>query len=288
MSQRGIRDALRSIVPNWLANRLGKNTGFKFLWSAALMADVMVQALLEGTRAALPGKGTPTALSYIGQGRGILRGPTEGDASYTARLQSWLTSWQNAGSDEVMLEMMQAFIGGDPSTSVMPVMRIITRAGLFTSIDSAGFTSQAVDVSWNWDTIYNPERVGYWSDFWIVVYISSARWPEYSSLTDTNWVNAWGNAGTHRQWGLGFEITRIYVDGLSSILATWKGAHTYCQGIIFTSDASLFIPGSLGVGGNPDGKWGNYSKYSGGVQVSARTTDTGGGFVRYMILPNGG
>jgi hypothetical protein len=143
MSQgRGVRDALKSIIPSWLADRAGGlNKGFKVLWTIALMADGIVKASIEGVQAALPGIGTPTALRYIGASRRIIRGLGESDAAYAARLRGWLDLWTNAASDETTLRLLQAFLGPEPNGST-PACRIINRAGLFSYLDASGNFTQ--------------------------------------------------------------------------------------------------------------------------------------------------
>ena len=290
MSQanRGIRDALKSIVPNWLSNRLKRNTGFKVLWTWALLADGLVEVMLEGFRAAMPGKGTPTALGLIGQSRGIPRGIGESADAYAARLREWLTLWENAGSDETLMALLQAFLGVDNSRPLSP-MRIVDRRGNFTSIDQFGVTSRTVDTNWNWDSISNPERSTWWSDIWIIVYVDASRWQFYTGLLDFNWTQAWGDTGGFG-WGEGHTVTREYVDGIMSIIATFKGAHTFINSVIITTDNNLFVPGSLGVAGNPNGKWGSfsYTEPSTGICAPIRTTITGAGNIRYWCPAGGG
>lgn len=284
---RGVRDALKSIVPNWLSNRLGKNKRFKVLWTWALLADGIVDVMFQGFRAALPGKGTPTALSLIGQTRGIPRGTQESDDAYAKRLLDWLTLWQNAGSDEVLLQLIQVFLGPDVSGPAM-VARVIDRAGNFTSIDPSGNFTRTRDTNWNWDGTSNPERVGWWSDIWIVIYVDSSRWPIYTSLTDTSWVNAWGNANG-LGWGFGHQVPRQIVDGINAIIATFKGAHTFVQSVIISTDTTLFVPGSITSSGNPNGKWGFFSyPDANNSQAPIRTIHTGSGDIRYWCPPHGG
>lgn len=288
MSQfRGVRDALKSVIPNWLSNRPELNNAFKVLYSAALMCDGIVEVMLEGFRAALPGKGTPTALGLIGQGRGIPRGLTESDDAYAARLRDWLRLWENAGSDETLLALLQVFLGFDNSRPLSP-MRIIDRRGNFTSITDTGVTSRTVDATWNWDSISNPERATWWSDIWIVVYVDYTRWQTYTALTDLNWQAAWGNSNG-LGWGEGHTVTRDVVDGIMALVAAFKGAHTYVQAIIVTTDNTLFVPGSLGASGNPNGKWGyfTYTNPATGVCSPIRTTLTGG-VTRYWCPVGGG
>lgn len=277
-----LRHAIKSYVPNWLSNRVGFQSAFKILYACALLCDSLIAFGLQGIDAAWPGRGTPTALALIGQGRGLIRGIGESDDSYAARLRAWLTTWRNSGSPEVLAQLIQSYLGG------MPVVRVIDRAGNFVTANADGTTTKVSDPTWNWDTVLNPERAGWWSDIWIVIYYSNATWPYYTSFTDPAWDAAWG---TYNNFGLGFEITREPVEGISQIVASFKGAHTWVSAVIFTTDVTLFVPGSLGNSGNPDGTWGNWSKPVGipMVQRRARSIETNGTeHTRYMIPNRGG
>jgi hypothetical protein len=297
MSQgRGVRDALKSIVPSWLSDRAaGFNKGFKVLWTIAQIADGVIQTGIEGVQAALPGIGTPTALALIGASRGLIRGLTETDAEYAARLTTWLDVWVGAGSDETLISLLQNFLGPDSAGGPLPVVRMVNRAGLFTTIAANGTITQTLDTDWtipasSWDTIYNPEREQWWSDLWIIVYSqinTLQRWPIYTSLTDPAWVAAWGGS----ELGFGHAVPRVAYQGVMNIIANFKAAAAYVQAVIFTTDTTLFVPGLLGITGDPDGRWGNFScRDTGGIQIPIRTISTGGGIgaVRYWCPPKGG
>jgi len=278
VSFRGVRDALRSIIPNWLADRLSNNTGYKVLYTIALLADGIIEVALQGLNAAWPGAGTPTALPLIGQSRGIIRGSGESDAAYEARLQQWNTLWQNAGADETLAQLIQTYLGNNL------VVRVISRSGTFVTANADGTTTKAIDTSWNWDTAYNPERAPWWSDIWVVVYLDT-RWPRYTYLSDTAWRSAWG---TRQGFGIGHQVPRDAVDDVLNIVATFKGAHTWVEAIIWTTDTALFVPGSLGVGGNPTEYWGGFGADTGASEVPARTDNSTGGYTRYWIPAKGG
>lgn len=296
MSQgRGVRDALKSIVPAWLADRAaGLNKGFKVLWTIALMADGIVETSLEGVRAALPGVGTATALSLIGASRRIIRGLGESDDAYAARLRGWLDLWTQAASDETTIQLIQTFLGPEPSVGQqLATVQIMNRAGLFTRVDENGVITQTIDTDWtipglDWDTIYNPERAQWWSDIWLVVYVSAFRWTRYTDLTDPTWVAAWG-AGT---LGLGHPVPREAYQGVMNILADMKGAHTFVEAVIITTDTDLFAPGTFGSPDNPNGRWGNFSapNVTTRIQEGVRNMASafGSKFTRYWAPVGGG
>lgn len=260
-SGRGLRHALKSFIPNWLSDRRGFKVAYYTLYNIALMADILVEVSLQGFRSPLPGIGTPTALPLIGQSRGLIQGLLESDGDYAARLTGWLYVWRDAGSADGLANLLKTYIGG-PTTTV----RVVDRAGNFVSANADGTTTETIDASWNWDKIYNPERTGWWSDIWIICYVDFTRWPVYTNLSDAAWLAAWG---TYNGFGTGHQVPRNMVDGVNSIIAEFKGAHTFVESIVWTSDTTLFIPGYLA--GVPDGTWGGWSKQNATrEQVAAR------------------
>jgi hypothetical protein len=274
---RNIRDALRSIVPNWLSDRPGFNVGFRVLYVIALFCDKLVEVMLEGARAPLPGVGDPSALPYIGRTRGLIRGLTESDDEYAARLRAWLQFWENAGGAEQLVSLVQTFLGGGL------VVRLISRDGRFVTANFDGSAQVALDGSWDWDSGL-PERAGWWGDMWLVVYLTDGRYPVYANLSDAAWLAAWG---TYQGFGAGMQVTRDVVDGVASLLASFKGAHTWLSAIIWTTDTNLFTPGSLG--GIPAGQFGNWSHDVATEQVPARlTVSPFTGTLRYWIPRFGG
>lgn len=255
MAIRGFRDALASIVPRWLSNRRGFTVGYKILWgSNAAILDLLVQYVTEGLAAWMPGRGTVTALPFIGRSRGILQGEAESTDSFAARLRAWLDTWAQAGSSEILAGEIQAYLGNTPT------VRIVDRSGFWVMLDPSGNITTAT-ATWNWDGNSNPERAGYWSDLWIIIYAD--EWTRYASFTDAAWLAAWGAAPG---FGAGHEVPRAAVDAILTLVERWKGAHTWVQAILFTTDAATLKPGGI----NPDGFWGYWSKIVNGVAVAAR------------------
>lgn len=292
MSSRGLRDALKSFVPKWLSDRPGLNTGFKVLYTFASLGDALIEAGLEGVRAAWPGKGTPDALPYIGQSRGILQGPLEPNATYNARLLQWLTTWENAGGDEVLVQMIQAYMIGQGSLGLgnLPVVRLVDRAGNWTIANADGTLSYATaafnwDQSLGWDDgrVHQPGSVvsGYWSDLFLIIAPSTGSAPiyaAYSGTSDPAWTSNFGPAAT---LGAGFQIPLAVADGIMQIIASFKAAHTWVRAIIWPANSTSFTPASVVV----DGTFGDWSKLGAeGQQVVARAN----GNARFMIPAEGG
>jgi hypothetical protein len=275
---RGLRASINSFVPNWLSNRLGLNNGFKILYTIALIFDAILTVCLQGIRATFPGFGTPTALPILGQARGLIMWLNETNEHYAARLINFRNTWANAGSTELLAQLIQGYLGTNP------VVRIVNRGGLFVTANADGTTSVQVDTNWDWDSTSNPEREFYWSDIWIII-SPSPYTVTFQSFTDPNWVLAWGGA---TGGGIGHNAPRVQVSNLLQLISTWKGAHTYVRAIIWTTDTTLFVPGNLTITGNPNGTWGNWCFETGGNSLPSRTRVTSLGTVRYWTPPNGG
>ena len=259
--------------PNWLWRPVIR----RVMYALLKPLDQLMEVILQGVSAAMPGFGTPTALPFIGQSRGLVQGESESNASFAGRNVNWLTTFQNDGSDEVLAQQIQDYLGNTPT------VRVVNRAGFFVTANPNGTITYATDPAWNWDGVSNPERAGWWSDIWIIVY--PAEWATYANATDPAWVAAWG---TTNGFGIGHEVGRVAYDAILALVHQRHAPHTYVQAILWCTDPALFVPGSLGTAGNPDGTWGNWSKNVNGVQTAARTTKTAGGTVRYWHPPNGG
>ncbi len=275
---RNLRNALKSLVPNWLSDRArGLNVGFAVLFAFALFCDLIIEAMYEGVFAAWPGKGTPTALALNGQSRGLIRGLAETDDAYAERLRGWLDVWPEAGSDETLVRLIQTYLGNNL------VVRIVDRAGRFTTIHADGSVTTATDATWNFDSLELPERASWNGDLWIIIYVTDGRWVTYSTLGDPAWTARWGVVGS----GIGLSSPTAAVKDIAQIIAVFKGAHTWVEAIVLTDDAAAFVPGSLGVT-YPNGRWGHWSRDIAGTQTRSRANTTAGGYVRYWVPQYGG
>jgi hypothetical protein len=281
ITPRNIRNAIKSFIPNWLSDRPGLNIGFSVIFVVALMADMFIEQLFQGTDAPLPGIGTPTALPYIGRMRGMIRGLGEADAAYIARLIGWLDLWAVAGGAETLVQLIQTVLGGGL------VIRLIDRAGNFVTANADGTTTKVTDATWDWDSeiaAHAPSRAAFWGDTWLVIYNTDGRWPTYTNTSDPAWIAAWG---TYQGFGAGLQVPRNAVDIVYQVVASFKGAHTWLAAIITCEDPTLFVPGSLG--GIPSGDFGNFGHYDmSNVYVRARLQTHFGSKVRYWIPTFGG
>lgn len=101
-----------SQAPPWLLGPLGA------AWLSAFGAtkDSIVDRAKQSVKARFAGIAPSDALSTMGGERGILRGPTEGEASYRARIQNAWNSWGYAGTAWGLLYAF--WIAGCPNVQI--------------------------------------------------------------------------------------------------------------------------------------------------------------------------
>lgn len=254
------RDILKRIVPWWLSERRAqkKTVGFRFLWSMVAMFDVLTDVLLHGMKAAWPGAGTSTALPYIGRGRGVLRGQADTNDEFAAKCRAWLERAERWGSMHGIAGELHDWLGNHPR------IRVVNRSGRWFTLEADG-TITETQAAWDWDSVTNPERAGFWSELWIIVY------PTQWALSGT-WGDGrlWGG----RDSGIGHRVTRPEVDAVKGLIAEAKSAGSRVRAVIWTSDATLFDPAvPLSC---PNGTWGTWGMDDGAGSwiASGRNTAT--------------
>jgi len=241
-----LRDAFARYVPVWLAARPGFRTAFTVLWVLVASLDVLLEACVQGLNAFLPGVGTPTALPFHARNRGLLRGQSDTDESFALRLRAWLDRWATAGSSLSVALALHEFLAN------RPMVRAITRAGVWVTVHADGSVSRT-RAAWDWDSVSNPERAGWWSEMWIVIY------PTPWALRPGASLPALAGDDGH---ALGHLATHQEVDAVLGLITAWKSAHTLVRAVIWTSDRALFdpaVPSSL-----PNGTWGQWGGTGGG------------------------
>lgn len=249
MIARRFRDALRTFIVGWLSDRPGEEkgptVGFRYVWSMVSVADNGAQTMLEALRAPWPGRGTPTALPRIGRSRGMIRGQNESDEDYSARLITWLDRARQYGTMLGVGRSIHEYLANHPR------VRVYNRAGVCVEIaETTGAVTnfKAGTTAWDWDSVSNPERAGYWWDLWICVY-------------PTPWATSgtWGDGRTWggRDSGLGHRVLRVERDALLAEIAQYKSEHSHVRAVIWTSDETLFDP--IDPSTQPDGTWGQWS-----------------------------
>jgi len=252
---RNLRHSVASYSPRWLANRPnGLNVGAKVLYTLAAVLDIFVEVQNQGTNAALPGQGTPTALPLIGFSRGITRGFLEGDTSYAQRLVQWLDLWRCAGRP---VGLLLAVLGLFLPTSL--TVRVVDNNGnwyWFNLGDTPfppGASTPALphfslsQGNWNWDG-----NTAQWWRQWLIIYVGPLGWTVGPKWGDGG---KWGDPG--RLWGIsGPQAGQL--QALRALVKQWKAAHVWVPNIILTANTARFDPAHAAGGGvNPDGTWGN-------------------------------
>jgi hypothetical protein len=288
---RGWRNTLRKVIPAWQQERPGAVVGFRFLWSLILPIDILIEQTLQGVNAWGPGSpnATPTALALLGQSRGLIQGEVEADEVFAARLRNWRTNGlvnapplvpkvgSQIGNTLVLAQQIQVFLANNPTVRIFE--RIFTTSpttpvALVTSVFPDG-TTEVQQMTWEWDTAapYTDEAGthtvatirGWWSDFWVIVT------PATYAVTGTTLAALVPIWGTSSGVGIGHAVPRRSVDAILRLVAQFKGAYTYCRGIVWSYDSTLFDPGNPSAPGNPDGTWGMWIKDNGsGGATTAR------------------
>lgn len=273
-----------SFIPAWMANRPGFQTFAKLLFVHALMCDQAIQVALEGVRAGFPGYDERTDnLGLIGASRGLIQGETETADHFIARLQNWLTTAKDMGGDVGMALQLWNYIAGNPP------LRVISRNGLFTSVDADGNVTQTQTSGvWNWDSVCSPERANDWWDYWVVIY------PTQGYVVDTG---VWGDSGeaslppvsnpVDYDIGIGHTCTRAEVGAITTILRQWKGQHVNLKCVIWSYGTDYYAPTGP-VSGSPDGTWGlwlNRSTNTPTRNTTDRFWDTGFDFSFSKLSP---
>lgn len=255
------RDQVGGYIVKWLNARLaqGKTNGYRVIVGLVAVLDAGLEFLIQGKIASFPSLGTPTALGHIGRSRGILRGLADTNAQYAQRLLEWLDSWKHAGIAEQIVRRIYEYLPAHPR------VMFVNRSGYWVVIDSGVVTKTTRPLSdWNWDTLSNPERSGFWSEFWLIVYP-----PTYTPNTD-----AYGDPGltwTDDGYALGFSDAPLeQLRTIRNLVATWKSAHSMPRTIIFVNPLFPTDFDPDGAGTMPDGYYGQWSKIVAGVSVPAR------------------
>jgi hypothetical protein len=205
-----------------------------------------MDVLVQGLKAAWPGAGTPTALQYIGRGRGVIRGQGESDENYVNRLIPWLDRAKRFGSMDAIALGLHEYLANHPR------VRVVNRAGYMVTCETDGTLTRA-QVAWDWDSFTDPGNATHWWDEWIIVY--PTQWP-----SETAWGpgEVWGGP-----LGFGHDVTREEVDAVLTIIRQTKAEHSFVRSIIWSYDALLFDP--MTPSSFPDGTWGTWAIRIGGV-----------------------
>lgn len=261
---RNLRDLVERFVPSWLGDNdpSSPSYGFRVLWGAVAIVDGVLEVMMQGSLAST-GKGTPTALEYIGQARGLIRHQDETDAEYGRRLSTWIDRAKENGSGYRLPLAIHDYLRSHPR------VRVFRRGGHCLTVDTDRTITIDAETAWDWDSVSHPERntveAPWWSDLFIVVYARGTvsdpieQWPHRpGGMADLT-----GEDG----FVLGHMATNQEVDAIKGLVQLCKAAHTCVRAVIWTSDPALFVPSD--DASMPDGTWGTWSTNVAGSQVAS-------------------
>lgn len=295
------RHIMRELLPPWLKRSLGDSLCAEGLFTVYdLDAEYMRDALL----ARMPSYAPADALPLIAADRGVPIGPAEPEDVLRVRLILWLDFLQLAGLPLGLLLAMQAVLA-----PAYPTVRVVTQQSLWYLLEEgavgrmlalpgyeplppttyelgpnwpAGQVAPAIErlraqlllerlvvdpPNWDWDS----ESIvhgsgGRWSA-WVIAY----------SVAPTDWVAPEGNWGDPGDWGDGGYWGVEFPAGVDpgnvyhETMGRFKPAGSWIRWFIVSFDPVLFDaeePEGLGV--NPDGRFGRWSKTVNGQAVPAR------------------
>ncbi len=257
---RTLRD---KIAPRWLTSGEGGLVGY----ALDIVKDAFVERARLGLMARFPqndptGQTTapPDALAALGRDRRVVKGISETDVQYAARLVQWLNDRRTAGNPFTLMQKLAEYTGPLCSFRTVDV-----RGNWYSRAADGTETSLLKEGNWDWDGDGTGTR---WSRFWVIVYPNGLWTP---SLAD------WGDAAGP-DWGepvgsLGSTATAEQVSTMRFLVNDWKPAGTRCINIILAFDAASFGPTSISSGsGMPSGVSGRWSRNLAGVQVPSRVS----------------
>lgn len=256
---------IATYCPTWLGNVPGLRNLYSMLWTVALVGDCLREIAWEGQLAAYPGVGDPSALPYIGASRGLVQGPLEPNSHFATRCRNWPTEIRKMGSAEGLVAEVQSYLvsQGSLGVGVYPVVAFVDRHGNMTTAN-ADQTITESSIAWDWDELggwvddtafHSAGTVsGYWSDGWILI---QDPYTHYTGFADANWLAAW-DSGDQTVDSL---TQQSIVNGVQSIVDTWKGAHVYVRCIVWCASPGAFTP---------TGFYANWSSNQSGTQAARR------------------
>ena len=244
------RDLWYSYSPTYLQGYAGQRYGY----TLAVMWDALGDGAAYAVRARFPDCAPSDALPWLAVDRQVDRGPNEPEASYRARLKTWLDLWRHAGSAQAVIAALEIWWGGGVEIETVTQ----SHAGVGTAWDYyVPATQQLQHVlvnpsNWTWDDSYAAPRA------WVI-------------------VQGGGYAPTSLHWGDGHVYSGATVWGMSAppSFAPWVrsqvkkwGAAVNVPWIIMSWDPTWFQPTSP-AGKLPDATYGDWATVAtvGGVRV---------------------
>lgn len=229
------------LVPSWLS----EGDGGLVLESLAGIKDAFTERMLLGLEARFPSRAGESALALLGSDRGILRGRTETQAHYAARLLSWRypRGHRTRGSAFALLEQVSEYFGGIRAWT-------IDYSGNREERAADGTETFEQSYAWNWDALTTVYR------FWIV--LDPVQNPEIEPWP-TFGLGGWASGATCAEIEAAGTITvghqgithddALAIKKLMRGSRQWKPAGTAQQWAVVCFGATAPVP---------DGAWGSY------------------------------
>lgn len=255
-----IRNILGTNLPSWLADKfpVAASYGFRFLFVCATFVDSEIDRMLQGSLAK-DGWGDPSALKYVGQARGIVRGRYDTDDQYRAKLRTWIDRHKERGQQRRLAREIWEYLGDDGGGASR--VRVINRAGWWVTYEADGSLVETQSDVWDWDSVSHPERsddpdTTWWSDLWVVIY------PSWAFRADTL-----GDLTGADGFALGHMAPIEHTDDLKTIFREWKSGHECIRCVVWTTDPDFADPDVPASG--PDGTWGGWGITGSGSRVAS-------------------
>lgn len=246
-----LRDKVARYLPSWLSESDpdSPSYGHRFVFIIGRFVDTSLSAAMQASLAAV-GRGTPSALKYLGRARGITRGRLDTDATYGAKLSTWIDRWKEAGQQRRLAIEIAEYLGDSR-------VRVVNRAGHWVTVEANG-TITETDAEWDWDSVSHPDRndpeAPWWSDLWVIVY---PTW-EQRAGTLGDLVGADG-------YGIGHMAPAQQIDAVKGIIQSFKACHSCVRAVLWTSNEERYDPDE--PSSCPDGTWGAWGIYDGDSYV---------------------
>lgn len=261
-----IRDSLANICPSWLRDGVAE----RFVGTLGFGADLLVEKMLQGRNASLPGRGDPSALPLLGADRLVARGLSESDDSYAERLRTSIDHWRRAGSARAVLEEALGFLLAT-TPEILSVLQSSVWDRYAAGADPTAAPEHIVGAAnWDWDSLDQLGSVWarQWWRRWLVVFSTSPQaWTAPAPFV-------FGTPGVkigQTSNSIGLFCSPDVIKSLRNIVDLRKSAGTWYRWIIVSFDDALFDPEAPAGGGvNPDGTFGRWCKLSGNRYVSSR------------------
>lgn len=251
-----LRDLVNRFVPSWLSDKSpdSPSWGFRVLWGIVLIIDGALELVAQASLAAV-GRGTPTALPYVGQARGMIQNQDESDADFADRLGTWVDRAKENGGPTRLILAIHDYLRSHPR------IRLYKRNGDCITVETDREVTYDEGTAWDWDSESHPERATWWSDVWIVVYTTSG--------SPDQWVQRPGALGDLGDDGFawGHLASKKEVDDIKGLVQLCKAAHTCVRAIVWTNDETKFVPST--PASMPNGRWGAWGIYDGDDYVAS-------------------